>query len=39
MQVPSLGTGPPINEAGALADVRQHYRGEVLLAPNLLVIE
>lgn len=29
----------PINDAGALADVRQHYRGEVLLASDLLVIE
>ena len=30
---------PSVNETGTLADVRQHYRGEVLLASDLLVIE
>ena len=31
--------GPSITEAGVLAEVRQHYQGEVLLGSDLLVIE
>jgi len=30
---------PSVNETEALADVRQHYQGEVLLGSDLLVIE
>ena len=30
---------PLTEEAGALAEVRQHYRGEVLLGSDLLVIQ
>ena len=30
---------PSVNETGALADVRQHHQGEVLLGSDLLVIE
>jgi ribonuclease BN (tRNA processing enzyme) len=30
---------PSVNETGALADVRQHHQGEVLLGSGLLVIE
>jgi len=31
--------GPSITEEGALAEVRQHFQGEVLLGSDLLVIE
>lgn len=30
---------PLIEASGALADVRQHYQGEVLLGSDLLVIQ
>lgn len=31
--------GASVNEAGALADVRRHYQGEVLMGSDLLVIQ